>query len=123
MLLERILKERREKWEDEQLEMFDAKGKVRKDGKWKEKYKEPDIAEISEILDLPEEWRLVNGDTVFWFVTSGSRRWAKYYSDSGSLFLRIGNLGHDAISLDLEEVRKVTPRARRYSHKRSFLKG
>lgn len=40
-LLERILKERRQKWEEQQLEQFKAKGKKPKDDKWKEKYKEP----------------------------------------------------------------------------------
>ena len=36
-LLERILKERRQKWEEQQLEQFKAKGKMPKDDKWKRK--------------------------------------------------------------------------------------
>ena len=43
------------------------------------------------------------------FVTSGSRGWAKYYSDTGPLFLRIGNLDHGSISLDLSETQRVQP--------------
>ena len=34
------------------------------------------------------------------FLTSGSRGWAKYYSDSGCLFLRIQNVGHNRLLLD-----------------------
>ncbi|QDZ15445.1 restriction endonuclease subunit S [Humibacter ginsenosidimutans] len=36
------------------------------------------------------------------FLTSGSRGWSKYYSDSGDLFLRIQNVAHGR--LDLEDV-------------------
>lgn len=40
-LLERILLERRTKWEEAELAKMKAKGKVPKDEKWKKKYKEP----------------------------------------------------------------------------------
>ncbi|MFM6395314.1 MAG: hypothetical protein ACKPFF_01365, partial [Planktothrix sp.] len=39
VLLERILKQRREKWEAEQLEKMKAQGKPPKDDSWKLKYK------------------------------------------------------------------------------------
>ncbi|KAF3980719.1 MAG: restriction endonuclease subunit S [Methylococcales symbiont of Iophon sp. n. MRB-2018] len=55
-LLERILKERRQKWEEQQLKQFQAKGKVPKDDKWKGKYKEPEIAVIDILPSIPEEW-------------------------------------------------------------------
>lgn len=42
-------------------------------------------------------------------VTSGSRGWAKYFSDSGSLFLRITNLNRQSISLRLDDVERVAP--------------
>ncbi|MCW8889928.1 MAG: restriction endonuclease subunit S [Sedimenticola sp.] len=54
-LLERILQERRQKWEEQQLEQFKAKGKMPKDNKWKEKYKEPKPFE-GELFPVPEEW-------------------------------------------------------------------
>ena len=40
-------------------------------------------------------------------VTSGSRGWAKYYSDEGAKFIRIGNLTRDSISIKLEDVQYV----------------
>jgi len=56
-LLERILKERRQKWEEQQLKQFQAKGKIPKDDKWKGKYKEPvDLKSWSFLCDLPESW-------------------------------------------------------------------
>ena len=56
---------------------------------------------------LPEGWTWTTTETLFSFVTSGSRGWAKYYSARGPLFLRIGNLNRDSIILDLEETKKV----------------
>ncbi len=41
------------------------------------------------------------------FLTSGSRGWAEYYRDTGSLFLRIQNVKHD--ELDLSDVAHVDP--------------
>lgn len=35
------------------------------------------------------------------FVTSGSRGWAQYYSDSGAIFIRITNLDFNSLNLDL----------------------
>ena len=57
VLLERILKERREKWEAEQLEQMKAKGKRPKDDRWKAKYKEPVATDTSELPELPNGWR------------------------------------------------------------------
>ena len=42
-------------------------------------------------------------------VTSGSRGWAKYYSETGALFIRIGNLTHTGIDIDLDDVQHITP--------------
>lgn len=61
--------------------------------------------------DLPAGWQSALGFEVFAFVTSGSRGWAKYYSDSGPLFLRVGNLDHDSIRLDVTETQHVRPPA------------
>lgn len=41
-------------------------------------------------------------------VTSGSRGWAAYYSDSGAKFIRIGNLTRNKIYIDLEDIQHVT---------------
>ena len=108
-LLGRILAERRKKWEEAELSKMKKAGKEPKDDKWKKKYKEPSQADISTLDELPNGWNWLTSDQLFWFVTSGSRGWAKYYSDSGAVFLRIGNLDHDTVSLDLKKVQFVKP--------------
>jgi type I restriction enzyme, S subunit len=60
-------------------------------------------------FDLPSTWDWLLSSRAFGFVTSGSRGWARYYSDNGPLFLRVGNLNHDAISLDLGSIQRVSP--------------
>lgn len=96
-LLERILKERRQKWEEQQLEQFKAKGKIPKDDKWKGKYPEPVTLEN---LDIPDTWITASFDQLTEYITSGSRGWAKFYADTGATFIRAQNLKYDNLNLD-----------------------
>ncbi len=67
------------------------------------------IAVIPDI-QLPSGWVWVVSGDLFDFVTSGSRGWAKYYSDSGAIFIRITNLDFDSLELDLNgNIQYVTP--------------
>jgi len=93
-LLKCILVERKKKWE------ADHSGK---------KYKEPVPPDTSNLPDLPKGWVWATTDQLFFFVTSGSRGWAKYYSDDGPIFFRIGNLDHGTIKLDLTDIQRVKP--------------
>jgi type I restriction enzyme S subunit len=70
--------------------------------------KRPDISQIDN-AELPQEWELALSYDLFSFVTSGSRGWAKYYSDNGAVFLRIGNLNRNTISLDFSNLQRVSP--------------
>ena len=108
-LLKRILEERRIKWEADQLAKMEIQGKLPENGKWKEKYIEPKVINERDFNELPEGWTRVCSDTFFYFITSGSRGWAAYYSNRGALFLRIGNLNHNSISLDLSKIQRVNP--------------
>jgi type I restriction enzyme, S subunit len=58
---------------------------------------------------LPNGWAVESTSQLFSFVTSGSRGWAKYYSDKGAIFIRIGNLEHDDVRLDLSDIQYVSP--------------
>ena len=49
---------------------------------------------------LATNWPKIPLDSLLVFLTSGSRGWAEYYADSGSLFLRIQNVGHNQMLLD-----------------------
>lgn len=54
-----------------------------------------------------ESWEEKKGEDFFEYVTSGSRGWAKYYSDKGSIFIRMGNLNHGTIELDFSDIQYV----------------
>ena len=56
---------------------------------------------------IPEDWQVAQIHELKPFVTSGSRGWASYYSDQGSLFVRIANLSRDTIYLDLKDSKFV----------------
>lgn len=59
--------------------------------------------------EIPAPWEVRRIKFFTTYVTSGSRGWAEYYSDDGSIFLRIGNLTRTGIDLDLTNVQRVTP--------------
>ena len=96
-LLEQILIQRRKTWEAQQLGQFEAKGKIPKGNKWKDKYKEPETPTLN---DVPNTWIPVTLDQITEYITSGSRGWAKFYSESGATFIRAQNLKHDELRLD-----------------------
>lgn len=58
--------------------------------------------------ELPSFWQWIKSGNLFSMVTSGSRGWAKYYSDSGALFIRIGNMDFDCLKLDLSDPQYVS---------------
>jgi type I restriction enzyme S subunit len=60
------------------------------------------------LAELPKGWCWATSNQLLKFVTSGSRGWAKYYSDDGAVFFRIGNLNHGSITLDLRNIQRVS---------------
>ncbi|ESA35120.1 restriction modification system dna specificity domain-containing protein [Leptolyngbya sp. Heron Island J] len=77
VLLDHILKERREKWEADQLAKMEAKGKVPKNDKWKLKYKEPPAPDTKALPELPEHWTWTSMDclgSISGGVTKNSKR-------------------------------------------------
>ena len=91
VLLERILKERREKWEAEELEKFEAKGKVPKDDRWKRKYEEFEPPGTEEIPESPAGWEWVAWEQIG-FSQNGRAFPSKFYDSKGIRLLRPGNL-------------------------------
>jgi type I restriction enzyme, S subunit len=61
----------------------------------------------TEIGVIPEDWGVTQIGDLKPFVTSGSRGWAVYYADQGSLFIRITNLFRKSIYLNLEDSKFV----------------
>jgi type I restriction enzyme S subunit len=61
----------------------------------------------SEVGVIPDDWEIVEAFKFNPFITSGSRGWAKYYSDHGALFMRITNLSRESIYPDLSDQKLV----------------
>ncbi len=56
---------------------------------------------------IPDGWKASKINELNHYITSGSRGWAQYYSDSGDLFVRITNLTREKLSLDLSDSKYV----------------
>jgi len=88
-----------------------------KEGKKPSKPKEMKVVcdfytdEIKELPKISKEWMWTKSGQHFYYVTSGSRGWAKYYSDKGGIFVRITNLNFDTLSIDLspKKIQYVSP--------------
>jgi type I restriction enzyme S subunit len=61
----------------------------------------------TEVGVIPEEWEVQPLGELSDFVTSGSRGWAQFYSESGALFIRSQNVRDGRLSF--EDVQYVTP--------------
>jgi type I restriction enzyme S subunit len=71
-LLARILKERRARWEADQLAKMHAAGKPSKDDKWKAKYNEPTAPDVCDLPALPEGWIWSRAEQSCDFITKGT---------------------------------------------------
>ena len=80
-LLRRILEERRAKWT--------GRGK----------YKEPLQPNPESPGQLPDGWTWATADQMTYLITSGSRGWGDFYSDTGVLFIRAQDIKTDALKL------------------------
>ena len=58
-------------------------------------------------FDIPESWMWTRLGSITELITSGSRDWAKYYAETGALFLRMGNLSKDSFDLRLNNIQRV----------------
>ena len=89
-LLERILIERRRKWEDDQLVKFAQAGKQPPKG-WREKYHEPLPPDVQKDWRLPAAWCLASVEQISHFAKYGSSAKTSDAAD-GVPVLRMGNI-------------------------------
>ena len=82
---------------------IDDNGELRDPERHPEQFKDSPLGRI------PREWEVRRLADIAVFITSGSRGWAAFYSDTGPLFLRIGNLTREHINLRFESVMHVRP--------------
>ena len=118
-LLQRILRERRARWEADTLAKMQASGKSPKDDHWKQKYKEPSAPDTADLPALPEGWCWASLDQLAVSVRNGIS--AKPTLEEGLAILRISAVR--AMSVNLDDVRFLPddPEFRQYSLKKNDL--
>jgi type I restriction enzyme, S subunit len=72
ILLARILKERRRRWEETELARMKAAGKTKKDATWKARYEEPPPPDKRSLPELPEGWCWARAEQLSEFITKGT---------------------------------------------------
>ncbi|HDX8591397.1 TPA: restriction endonuclease subunit S [Aeromonas dhakensis] len=85
------------------------KARLVKEGKIKKPKALAEIGEEEKPFGLPEGWEWCRVENISMFITSGSRDWAKYYSDSGAKFVTMSNLSRESYSLRMDNMRYVNP--------------
>ncbi|MFP5230157.1 MAG: restriction endonuclease subunit S [Acidobacteriota bacterium] len=106
-LLQRILRERRARWEADTLAKMIASGKPPKDDRWKQGYKDPAAPEMSELHSLPEGWAWTSLDQLA-LVQGGVTKGQKRKPDDALravAYLRVANVQRGY--LKLEEVKEI----------------
>jgi type I restriction enzyme S subunit len=69
----------------------------------------PHLYKQSPLGWIPKDWDIATLEAVSATVTSGSRDWARFYADSGALFVRIGNLTREHINFRFDSTIYVRP--------------
>jgi len=103
-LLERILVERRARWEAKQLAKFAQRG-VTPPNNWQKKYPEPIRPDITELPQLPEGWVWTSVDQLIFDSSYGTSVKCSYEGD-GIPVLRIPNISRG--SIDLHDIKFST---------------
>ena len=69
------------------------------------------ISEEKGTFEIPVGWSWCRLGSLSKIVTSGSRDWAKYYSNEGAVFVRMSNLSKDHYRVRLDNIQRVQPPA------------
>ena len=113
VLLERIRQQKQQMVKEGKLKAKDIKNDsvifVGEDNLHYEKFADGSVKCIEDEIpfDLPDGWAWSKIGPLCEYITSGSRGWAQYYSEAGSLFLRMGNLSRDSFDLRLDNIQRV----------------
>ncbi|WP_407334293.1 restriction endonuclease subunit S [Enterovibrio sp. 27052020O] len=78
----------------------EEKAQLVKEKKIKKQKALPPIAEDEKPFELPKGWEWIRLGALTSLVTSGSRGWNKYYSDSGATFIRSQDIKYDRVEFD-----------------------
>jgi len=105
-LLERILAERRKKWEEAELAKMKAKRKVLKDDKWKKKYKEPAKPNLADLPSLPDGWIWVTYEQLGEWTGGGtpSKRRPEYWENGTIPWVSPKDMKIDKINKTIDKI-------------------
>lgn len=116
-LLERILKERRTRWEEQQLAKFKRQGKAPpKD--WKSKYREPSKPDVTGLPALPEGWAWASVEQLGYVQLGRQRSPSKMTGENSVKYIRAANITEtgidfaDILEMDFTESEVETFRLR-----------
>jgi type I restriction enzyme S subunit len=99
VLLERILKERRHRWEQAELAKMKAKGEVPKNDAWKKTYEAPASLDASSLPELPDGWCWTTVEQVG-RVQLGRQRAPQHHQGLNMRpYLRVANVYEDRLNL------------------------
>jgi type I restriction enzyme S subunit len=115
VLLERILKERRRRWEEAELAKMRAASRTPKDDRWKANYSEPELLAADNLPSLPEGWQWVTMGLLIGAQQNGLYVPASRYG-AGVPILRIDDYQSDASrsAAELKQVQISDDDAQRY---------
>lgn len=98
-LLDRILAERRARWEAAELAKLQAKGTLPKNDAWKSSYKEPTPPDTADLPELPEGWTWASTDQLSHRITDGEHQ-TPPRTNQGVYLLSARNVRNGELSLD-----------------------
>lgn len=105
VLLNRILKIRRRRWEEAEVATLKAARKTPKDDEWKAKYPEPVAPCTSTLAELPEGWCWATADQVGDILLGRQRSQAYLTGRWFRPYLRVANIKDDRIDFrDVEQM-------------------
>ena len=105
LLLNRILAERRSRWEAEQLNKYRITKKLPSDQKLKAGYKPPTDPDLA-FHDIPEGWSVTNLGQVAWSVKDGPH-YSPKYAQSGIPFVTGGQVRPSGV--DFDSAKRISP--------------
>lgn len=121
VLLERIKKERRRRWEEAELAKMKAKGKAPQDNKWKQKYEEPAPVDTTDLPELPEGWCWSRLEMVAGVIDPHPSHRTPPQVHGGHPYIGIGDISKDGV-IDFLNVRRVSKNVMSEHKKRYQLK-
>lgn len=105
VLLARILKERRRRWEEAELAKLQAAGTTAKNDKWKDSYEEPVAPDTSRLPELPEGWTWASTEAVAGVVDPQPSHRTPPEIEGGIPYVGMGDVEDGNVKLD--EARRV----------------